>query len=54
VLVLRYYEDLPDTRIAELMGCRPGTVRSQAARGLAALRPLLDPETVHGGATYDR
>lgn len=53
VLVLRYYEDLPDARIAELMGCRPGTVRSQAARGLAALRPLLEPENIHGGATYD-
>lgn len=54
VLVLRYYEDLPDTRIAELMDCRPGTVRSQAARGLAALRPLLAPETVHGRAAHDR
>ena len=31
VLVLRYYEDLPDARIAELMDCAPGTVRSQAA-----------------------
>ena len=46
VLVLRYYEDLPDARIAQLMGCAPGTVRSQAARGLAALRPLLEPEGV--------
>ncbi len=41
VLVLRYLEDLPDPAIAALLGCRPGTVRSQAARGLAALRPLL-------------
>jgi RNA polymerase sigma-70 factor (sigma-E family) len=41
VLVLRYLEDLPDPSIAALLGCRPGTVRSQAARGLAALRPLL-------------
>lgn len=54
VLVLRYYEDLPDSRIAQLMDCSPGTVRSQAARGLAALRPLLEPQTVQGGATYDR
>lgn len=46
VLVLRYYVDLSDATIAELMVCRPGTVRSQAARGLAALRPLLEPETV--------
>jgi RNA polymerase sigma-70 factor (sigma-E family) len=54
VLVLRYYEDLPDTRIAELLDCRPGTVRSQAARGLAALRPLLEQETVPGSATHDQ
>jgi RNA polymerase sigma-70 factor (sigma-E family) len=36
VLVLRYLEDLPDPVIAELLGCRPGTVRSLASRGLAA------------------
>ena len=41
VLVLRYFEDLPDPAIAELLGCRPGTVRSLASRGLAALRPLM-------------
>ena len=38
VLVLRYYEDLPDREIADLVGCRETTVRSLAARGLAALR----------------
>jgi RNA polymerase sigma-70 factor (sigma-E family) len=41
VLVLRYLEDLPDYSIAALLGCRPGTVRSRAGRGLAALRPLM-------------
>jgi RNA polymerase sigma-70 factor (sigma-E family) len=41
VLVLRYFEDLPDASIAALLGLRPGTVRSQSSRGLAALRPLL-------------
>jgi RNA polymerase sigma-70 factor (sigma-E family) len=41
VLVLRYLEDLPDNEIAALLGCQPATVRSQAARGLAALRPVL-------------
>jgi RNA polymerase sigma-70 factor (sigma-E family) len=49
VLVLRYFEDLPKAEIAQLMGCQPGTVKSQAARGLAALRPLLQPEMVAGG-----
>lgn len=38
VLVLRYYEDLPEAEIAELLGCKPSTVRSNAARALAALR----------------
>jgi len=37
-LVLRYYEDLPDATIAELLGCRPATVRSLVARGLETLR----------------
>jgi RNA polymerase sigma-70 factor (sigma-E family) len=38
VLVLRYYEDLPDQQIATILHCRRATVRSLAARGLAALR----------------
>lgn len=41
VLVLRFYEDLPDGEIADLVGCSPATVRSHASRGLAALRTLL-------------
>jgi RNA polymerase sigma-70 factor (sigma-E family) len=45
VLVLRYLEDLPDVAIAALLGCQPATVRSQASRGLAALRPLLSAGT---------
>jgi len=44
VLVLRYYEDLPDPQIADVLGCRRATVRSLAARGLAALRPLIGSE----------
>ncbi|GII01755.1 DNA-directed RNA polymerase sigma-70 factor [Planobispora takensis] len=38
VLVLRYYEGLPDQEIAELLGVSRGTVRSQAARALDKLR----------------
>ena len=38
VLVLRYYQGLSDAEIAEVLGCRPGTVRGYAARALAALR----------------
>jgi RNA polymerase sigma-70 factor (sigma-E family) len=43
VLVLRYYEGLPDRQIAVILGCRPGTVRAYAARALAALRVDLAP-----------
>ena len=38
VLVLRYYEGLPDQEIAQVLGIAQATVRSSAARGLAALR----------------
>jgi RNA polymerase sigma-70 factor (sigma-E family) len=38
VLVLRYYEQLPDAQIAELIDAKEATVRSLAMRGLAALR----------------
>jgi RNA polymerase sigma-70 factor (sigma-E family) len=41
VLVLRYYEDLSDDRIAEVMGCRPTTVRVHAHRGVTTLRERL-------------
>ncbi|MEV4267628.1 SigE family RNA polymerase sigma factor [Kribbella sp. NPDC049584] len=44
VLVLRYYEDLPDSEIAEVLGITPGTVRSNAARALATLRDRLPEE----------
>jgi RNA polymerase sigma-70 factor (sigma-E family) len=41
VLVLRFYEDLPDAEIAAILGCSPVTVRSNASRGLATLRANL-------------
>jgi RNA polymerase sigma-70 factor (sigma-E family) len=44
VLVLRYWEDLAEAEIAELLGCSLGTVKTHARRGLAALRahPAFD------------
>ena len=44
VLVLRYFEDMADADIAEVMGCRLATVRSHAARGLTALRAVATHE----------
>ncbi|MBG6070142.1 SigE family RNA polymerase sigma factor [Micromonospora ureilytica] len=43
VLVLRYWEDLSIEDVAALLECSPGTVKSQAARGLDTLRGLLSP-----------
>jgi RNA polymerase sigma-70 factor (sigma-E family) len=45
VLVLRYFEDLSETQVAELLGCSTGTVKSSASRGLARLRELLSQAT---------
>lgn len=38
VLVLRYFDDQSEADTARLLGISPGTVKSRAARGLAALR----------------
>ena len=44
VLVLRYFEDLTEAEIAHALNCSAGTVKSQAARGLARLRASLGPD----------
>ncbi|MGW6057459.1 SigE family RNA polymerase sigma factor [Streptomyces sp. NPDC055189] len=47
VVVLRYFEDLPEAEVAALLRCPVGTVRSTAHRSLAKLRalvPELGPE----------
>jgi RNA polymerase sigma-70 factor (sigma-E family) len=43
VVVLRYYDDLPEREVAALLGCSVGTVKSHAARGLVKLRVALEP-----------
>lgn len=40
-VVLRYWEGLSDDEIADLLGCRPPSVRSNVSRGLAKLRASL-------------
>ena len=41
ILVLRYYEDLPEARVAEVLNCSVGTVRSRTHRAVSQLRRLL-------------
>jgi RNA polymerase sigma-70 factor (sigma-E family) len=43
VLVLRYYEGLAETEIADALGVSVGTVRQHAARGMRHLRALMIP-----------
>ena len=38
VIVLRYYEQMDDDTIADLLACSPATVRSNASRALKTLR----------------
>jgi RNA polymerase sigma-70 factor (sigma-E family) len=40
-LVLRFYEDLQDAEIAEVLGCAIGTVRSSISRALTTLRAQM-------------
>jgi RNA polymerase sigma-70 factor (sigma-E family) len=42
-LVLRFYCDLSVDQTGQVLGCSPGTVKSQTAKGLSALRRWLEP-----------
>lgn len=44
VLVLRYWADMPEAELADIVGVRPATVRSITARALARLRKELPDE----------
>ena len=41
VVVLRYYEDLSEREIAAVLGCAPGTVKSQASAAMRSLRAAV-------------
>jgi RNA polymerase sigma-70 factor (sigma-E family) len=46
VLVLRYWEDLSIEQTAQILGTSASNVRSQASRGLDALRAALEPDPI--------
>lgn len=41
VMVLRYFADYSDDQIAQVLGCRPATVRSSAHRALKKIRSIV-------------
>lgn len=43
-IVLRFYEDLPEDDVAQILRCRAGTVRSLVTRGVQTLRTHLERE----------
>lgn len=47
MVVLRYLEDLPVAEVAALLGLAEGTVKSQTARGVQALRTALGQPAGH-------
>jgi RNA polymerase sigma-70 factor (sigma-E family) len=49
VLVLRYYEDLDDATIADILGCSPVTVRSHALKALNVLRAHVGVASTSSG-----
>jgi RNA polymerase sigma-70 factor (sigma-E family) len=48
VIVLFYYEDLPEPQIADLLDCSVGAVKSHRARALASLRESLPQARLRG------
>ena len=52
VIVLRYYEDLTEAQIADVLDCAPGTVKSQSSAAITALRRALAASGI-GGAVAD-
>ena len=46
-LVLRYFDDLSEAQVAEVMDCSVGTVKSTTSRALQRLQGLVDQPTPH-------
>ena len=53
-LVLRFYCDMSVDQAAEVLGCSPGTVKSQTAKALEAVRRALAPAANPAGPDGSR
>lgn len=54
VIVLRYWEQLTEAEIAQVLGCTEGTVKTTASRGMKRLRELARPWLTAGTERADR
>jgi RNA polymerase sigma-70 factor (sigma-E family) len=54
IVVLRYWADMSVEQVAKLLGCSEGNVKSQSARGLDKLRPLLGDAAADLGLPRDQ
>lgn len=54
VVVLRFYEELTEAEIADLMGISIGTVKSQSSRAIATLRAQLPDHPEISGEESER
>ncbi|MDT7573041.1 MAG: hypothetical protein QOE05_3215 [Actinomycetota bacterium] len=45
VIVLRYFDDLTEGDVAQLLSCSIGTVKQHASRGMQRLRDLMAPSS---------
>lgn len=50
---MRYYADLSEVDVAEMLGVSLGTVKSCASRGLAKLRVANERGEAHAGQEED-
>lgn len=49
----RYFLDLPEKEVAEVLGCARGTVKSRLSRAIGRLREMMSAEAFDAGATHE-